>query len=379
MRRGGGEAAGRVRLIRAPIGGQTGGARCIGHASSVGTCSTLRAWTRGRRQVRRRVLPSYAGTESFGAMCGSRRKSEPHGRGRPGAAEPPGARGHGWPAIFQSPALCGPRIEWRTRRPCPVAARPTGVTDETQANREAVRAAFEAWQAGTAPITDLFAPDMVWRIEGHSVASREYGSRQEFVDAVLAPFAARFADGEPFRPVRIRSIHADADTVIVVWDGRGVANDGRPYENSYAWVNAHARRQGRRRDGVLRQHLVQRPLGARPGALSRGRGSVFAWPAPRASTAARMLRFIAERARRRVAEARAAHGRSVRSSRGATCPARGSAASDPAACGPAVQKPMRITTRRSVGRPTSARPASANTRSVPTWSSSAITFFVLMG
>ena len=24
--------------------------------------------------------------------------------------------------------------------------------------------------------------------------------------------------------------------MIVVWDGRGVANDGRPYENSYAWV-----------------------------------------------------------------------------------------------------------------------------------------------
>jgi hypothetical protein len=23
--------------------------------------------------------------------------------------------------------------------------------------------------------------------------------------------------------------------VIVLWDGRGVANDGQPYENSYAW------------------------------------------------------------------------------------------------------------------------------------------------
>ena len=31
------------------------------------------------------------------------------------------------------------------------------------------------------------------------------------------------------------SVHADGDTVIVVWDGRGVANDGEPYENSYAW------------------------------------------------------------------------------------------------------------------------------------------------
>jgi uncharacterized protein len=104
------------------------------------------------------------------------------------------------------------------------------------ANRSAVRDAFEAWQAGTGPITDLFADDMVWRIEGHSLASREYADKRAFVDEVLAPFGARFAAGEPFRPARIRSIHADGDTVIVVWDGRGVANDGRPYENSYAWV-----------------------------------------------------------------------------------------------------------------------------------------------
>ena len=77
---------------------------------------------------------------------------------------------------------------------------------------------------------------MVWRIEGHSVASREYASRDQFVDEVLTPFGARFSAGERFRPVRIRSVVADGDTVVVVWDGRGVANDGEPYENSYAWV-----------------------------------------------------------------------------------------------------------------------------------------------
>ena len=43
------------------------------------------------------------------------------------------------------------------------------------------------------------------------------------------------ANGERFRPVEIRSVHADGDAVIVVWDGRGVANDGQAYENSYAW------------------------------------------------------------------------------------------------------------------------------------------------
>jgi ketosteroid isomerase-like protein len=109
--------------------------------------------------------------------------------------------------------------------------------DQTEANRETIREAFEAWSHGTGSITDVFAPQMVWRIEGHSAASKQYASTQQFVDEVLAPFAARFsASSDPFRPVAIRSVNADGDSVIVVWDGRGVANDGKPYENSYVWV-----------------------------------------------------------------------------------------------------------------------------------------------
>lgn len=105
----------------------------------------------------------------------------------------------------------------------------------TEANRTAIRQAFEAWQEGTGAIADVFAPDMVWRIEGHSLASKEYADKQHFIDEVLSPFGARFATSEPFRPVTIRSVHADGDTVIVLWDGRGIANDGQRYENSYAW------------------------------------------------------------------------------------------------------------------------------------------------
>ena len=60
----------------------------------------------------------------------------------------------------------------------------TGSAPQTETNRDIVRHAFEAWRQGTAPITDVFAPQMVWRIEGHSVASREYGDRQAFVDEV---------------------------------------------------------------------------------------------------------------------------------------------------------------------------------------------------
>jgi uncharacterized protein len=105
-----------------------------------------------------------------------------------------------------------------------------------EANRQTIRQAFDAWRQGTGSITEVFAPEMVWRIEGHSLASKTYDSKQQFIDEVLRPFGARFSALEPFRPTTIRSVHADGDTVIVVWDGRGIANDGQPYENSYAWI-----------------------------------------------------------------------------------------------------------------------------------------------
>jgi hypothetical protein len=66
------------------------------------------------------------------------------------------------------------------------------IHSETESNRSAIRQAFEAWQQGTASITNIFAPGMIWRIEGHSAASGGYQSRQH-------------------------------------------ANDGKTYENSYAW------------------------------------------------------------------------------------------------------------------------------------------------
>jgi ketosteroid isomerase-like protein len=104
-----------------------------------------------------------------------------------------------------------------------------------EANREVIRRAFVAWRGEGAPIADVFAPEMTWRIEGRSVTAGDYANRQEFIDRVLAPFGARFAEGERFRPVRIHAICANGDTVIVRWDGQGVANDGIAYDNSYAW------------------------------------------------------------------------------------------------------------------------------------------------
>jgi uncharacterized protein len=72
------------------------------------------------------------------------------------------------------------------------------------ANRATVRAAFRAWQDGTGAITSLFAPDMAWRTEGHSAASKEYRNRQELIGEVLAvrsPVRRRQAPARP-RPSR---------------------------------------------------------------------------------------------------------------------------------------------------------------------------------
>jgi ketosteroid isomerase-like protein len=119
---------------------------------------------------------------------------------------------------------------------------------ETETNRAAVTAAFEAWRDHGTPISDIFAPAMTWRIVGHSAASRTYADTAEFIDQVLTPFAGRFSSSDPFRPVSIDSVHADDDAVIVRWEGRGTTVAGTVYENTYAWFMQF--REGLVVDGV---------------------------------------------------------------------------------------------------------------------------------
>ena len=69
----------------------------------------------------------------------------------------------------------------------------------TETNRETIRRTFVAWRDEGAPVADVSAPGITWRIEGRSVVAGDYADRQEFID------------------------------------GHGVANDGIAYDNSYAW------------------------------------------------------------------------------------------------------------------------------------------------
>jgi ketosteroid isomerase-like protein len=99
-------------------------------------------------------------------------------------------------------------------------------------NKELVEAGFKAWSAGTGSPYDLLADDATWTIVGRSAASKTYKGREAFMRDVIRPFNARMRD--PLKP-SIRRIYADGDTVIVFFDARGTARDGKPYVNTYAW------------------------------------------------------------------------------------------------------------------------------------------------
>jgi uncharacterized protein len=99
-------------------------------------------------------------------------------------------------------------------------------------NKALVRAAFERWQNHIGGPFELLVPDAEWTIVGTSPLSKTYRSAKEFIDTVITPFNARMR--EPLKPT-IRGLYADGDTVIIFFDGAGVAKDGVPYRNTYTW------------------------------------------------------------------------------------------------------------------------------------------------
>ncbi|MER0040432.1 MULTISPECIES: nuclear transport factor 2 family protein [unclassified Pseudomonas] len=101
-------------------------------------------------------------------------------------------------------------------------------------NKQAVSQAFERWAAGgTTFFSDILAPDVVWTIKGSGPSAGTHRGVDAFVGEAVRPFAARLS--EPVRPVS-KQVWADGDHVIIQWDGTGMARDGQPYRNSYAWI-----------------------------------------------------------------------------------------------------------------------------------------------
>jgi uncharacterized protein len=99
-------------------------------------------------------------------------------------------------------------------------------------NKALVQAGFEAWKAGTGSPFDLLADEASWTIVGNSDAANTYPSKEAFLQQVIRPFNARMKEG--IKP-SIRGLHADGEAVIIFFDAAGVARDGKPYTNTYAW------------------------------------------------------------------------------------------------------------------------------------------------
>ena len=117
-----------------------------------------------------------------------------------------------------------------------VSLQPVGLaqaaTETEKRNRAIIQSSFDAWRSGTGGPFDLLAEDARWTIEGYSLVAKTYPTKEAFMSEVIRPFNARMKS--PLKPT-IRTLYSDGDTVIVFFDARSVARDGKPYVNTYAW------------------------------------------------------------------------------------------------------------------------------------------------
>jgi ketosteroid isomerase-like protein len=104
-------------------------------------------------------------------------------------------------------------------------------------NKQKVKNMLAAWKDGQGQaLMELLSEDIEWTIVGKSLVAGTTRGKTELREKVLGPFGARFAkSSERFRPVTVHGIYQEGDTVVAYFDGRGTANDGKPYLNSYAW------------------------------------------------------------------------------------------------------------------------------------------------
>ena len=123
-----------------------------------------------------------------------------------------------------------------SRHPALTTAAPCGQASSTQDdNKRTVTDAFDRWaQGGTTFFTDLLHDDVVWRIKGSGPERRRIPRPRRVRGSRRPPVREPVVDTGP--PDKCERIFADGDHVIAHWEGSGVARDGKPYANSYAWI-----------------------------------------------------------------------------------------------------------------------------------------------
>ena len=150
-------------------------------------------------------------------------------------------------------------------------------TAETDSNRQPGAARLRRLAETGPPRSPTCSPP-TWSGASRATpsASKDYREPPQFIDEVLAPFGARFSTASlppgqrPLDPRRRRHRRRPL--------GRPRHRQRRPaLREQLRLVHAPARRQGRRRHRLLRQHLVQRPLESRAAAnLTTRIGAVVA-------------------------------------------------------------------------------------------------------
>lgn len=101
-----------------------------------------------------------------------------------------------------------------------------------ETNKQIVTNAFDRWAHGTGSVFDLLADDVSWTVTGSSTAAGTYTSRTDFLRDAVRPISLRLST--PIVPT-VRSIVADGEWVVVLWQGDALANDGVDYHNVYSW------------------------------------------------------------------------------------------------------------------------------------------------
>jgi ketosteroid isomerase-like protein len=81
----------------------------------------------------------------------------------------------------------------------------------------------------------LLTDDAAWLPQARDMpGAGEYRGRDVIVDQFLKPIRGLFAAGSPSN--RILSMASNAALVLVETHGTGHLQDGRPYDNRYAWA-----------------------------------------------------------------------------------------------------------------------------------------------
>ncbi|MGK9121176.1 nuclear transport factor 2 family protein [Olivibacter jilunii] len=99
-------------------------------------------------------------------------------------------------------------------------------------NKVIIENAFKKWADGTGNFFDLLHDDVKWTITGTSAISKVYYNKKQFIDEAIVPLNKRFK--VKIVP-EIKKLYVDGSTVIAIWDGKAIASDGLPYDNTYSW------------------------------------------------------------------------------------------------------------------------------------------------